>query len=198
VDLSKFVIILLIIDMWRVVLMEDVSEIVLRAFRSFREVFCKSRHEWRVEKDICYDALRGLDETLDGFGKREKIEALDKLAAQMNDFIDQRIRYLMREEFDAIRKQARPPFKKVEAFKKHITFYDECYHQSVSEIEKFAEEHPLHPIGEETLYHCRSGFAHFGTLAMTYLDMLMPEEEYGSLLPHREKRIFEMGSGVIG
>jgi hypothetical protein len=154
--------------------MEEISEIVVEAFRSFRDAFCQSRHTWRVEKNICYESLVKLDERLECSDKA-RAKALDGLAENMIDFIDKRIRYLMREEFDAIRKEEHPPARKVELFKKHIDFYDECYKQSVSEIERFATEHPLHPVCEETLYHCRSGYAHFGTLAMTYLDMLVPE-----------------------
>ena len=154
--------------------MEEISEIVVDAFRSFRDTFCQSRHTWTVEKDICYDSLRKLDERLErSDGVRAK--ALDRLAENMIDFIEKRIRHLMREEFDTIRKQEHPPSKKVENFRKHIAFYDECYRQSVSEIERFDHEHPLHPVSDETLYHARSGYAHFGTLAMTYRDMLVPE-----------------------
>jgi len=143
-------------------------------FRIFRDHFCKSRHEWVIEEDICRDTLWELDRKLDCSEETRK-KMLDDLAANIVDFIEKRMRHLMREEFETIRALDHTPRQKVEAYRRHIEFYEKCYKQTMGEIDRFDEEHPLHPIGSATKDHARKGYAHFETLANTYIEMLALE-----------------------
>ncbi|WP_457596635.1 hypothetical protein [Hydrogenimonas sp.] len=157
--------------------MPELPNSVIDHFRRFRDRFCQKRHKWEIEKGLCLAMLESLDADLtkEGYIESMKRKALDHLALNMIDFIEKRFRFLMREEFEAIHGRDFPPRQKVELFKKHIDFYNACYAGSLDEIETFSENHPLHPVSRETFKHARTGLAHFGTLALAYLDMMVPE-----------------------
>ncbi|BDY11768.1 hypothetical protein [Hydrogenimonas cancrithermarum] len=147
------------------------NEILAQSMERFQISFSRQMEMRDSMEGICYACLESLDNSLNVSNPLKK-GMLNDFAFFIMDHVQNRFRYILRENF-----QKAEGLKVVEnggaaTFDRENEWYGECFGRILQEMERFNAGHPLKPLTNQILEECRERFAHFEILRRLYLELV--------------------------
>ena len=150
----------------------DVQSVYDDQFHLFQRELAEALQRDEVVSHLCLARLHELDGRLEDAEDETRRKYLNRLSMAMTEYAQTRLRHMAREDFEKLHDKEHLEDEVFETYRRRVTKYDSCFKNTLDDLVRFNEEHPLHPVEEETFRFTRTGLVHFEQIIQTYIRIL--------------------------